>query len=267
MNNLDTTQLGRMPIVLDDLRFINDSIKEALNGIVAHDDTTVVVLSGCIVDYTALASGTLNMTSGSIFWNGEIFKVAAVSGITYDLTVRWEMFESNDPAGQKTFANASVHQTYKVRTAVIKFGGTPPSGSVLFALTKNIFQLYKKGMADDTLVNKVTPFSSLNSPSFDQTTDSPLRAWINVDGSVSFKGELKSTLGGFGVGTVGQLEPAFIPAQSRRIAYDLYNSSSDPLAKGYMTISSTGAVTSVNTIPSVAPPAGAILRFNEEYTL
>lgn len=267
MNNLDTTQLGRMPIVLDDLRFINDSIKEVLNGIVAHDNSTVVILSGCIVDYAALAGGTLNMTAGSVFWNNEIFKVPAVSGMAYDLTVRWELVEVNDPAGLKTFANSTTHQTYKLRTVEVKRGGTPPSGSVLFALTKNIFDLYRLGMAAQTNVNKIDPFQSLNSPSFDQTTDSPLRAWLNVDGSVSFKGELKSTLGGYGVGSVGQLSTAFIPGQASRITYDLYNSSSDPLARGFMSISATGAVTTTNTIPVVSPPPGAILKFNETYNL
>jgi len=267
MNNLVTNQVGRMPIVLDDLGFINNSIKEVLKGIVGHDDTTVVIISGCVIDFPALFAGTLNMTTGFVYWNDEIFKVPAVSGMTYDFSVRWEMVEVNDPAGLKTFGSSSVHNTYKIRTVEARQGGTPPGGSVLFALTKNIFELYRAGMAAFTHVNKVNPFSSLNSPNFDQTTDSPLRAWKNTDGSVSIKGELKTTLGGYGVGTVGQLSSAFTPGQTRRITYDLYTAGSDPIARGFMTISSTGAVTTTNTLPLVNPPAGAILKFNEAYSL
>jgi hypothetical protein len=262
MNNLKTTDLGRMPIVLDDLRFINDSLKEVINGIVAHDTSSVVILSGCEIDYTSLSAGTLNMTAGAVYYNGEIYSVNAVTSMTYDLTVRWEIEETNDPAGLKTFASGTSHNTYKIRKAVVKQGGTVPSGALYFALTRSIFDIYRNGMGKYTELVKVDPFISVDSP-YSKSANNPLRAWKNVNGSISFTGEL-ITSGGNG-STIGLLDPEFRPTKTRNIVFDVFEPSGVYIETLGCSISASGSIGFLGTSPISAYPANSVLRFNEQY--
>jgi len=128
MNNLKTTDNGGFPFVLDDLRWEADAVREAFFGLVTAWGVTAsdsYILSGCDNVINGL---NYDVGAGYIVLEGEVFKVDAHSVvITAPIgeTHTWEIVETNDPAGTKTFDAGGTFETYKIRRAQITTSLTP----------------------------------------------------------------------------------------------------------------------------------------------
>lgn len=132
MNELKTTGLGGLPIALDDIRFVYDAIKQALNGLSnALSLTNVdgignphpVKLWGCTITADIVSAAPLvkySVSEGFISMGGEIFYVPSTFILANSGdTIYFVISESYDSAGELTFADQSVQNIYKIRNATI----------------------------------------------------------------------------------------------------------------------------------------------------
>lgn len=122
MNKLITTDNGGFPFQLDDLRFVDDSVRNVLKGImsaygIAADESFILSGSG-----STLNGGNYDIATGYISLDGEILEVEAHS-ITTTLAPGefhvWKLKTANDPAGLKTFESTISFDTYEVRQAEV----------------------------------------------------------------------------------------------------------------------------------------------------
>ncbi|MCX6232607.1 MAG: hypothetical protein NTZ33_13810 [Bacteroidetes bacterium] len=127
MNKLITTDNGKLPIVLDDFRFLDTAVRDAFKGLVSAFGiaaTDSFKISGCVV---TIVGTTYNWTEGYLCLGGEILFVPAGSVVTPAVWPAGEFLEwivdiNYDIAGNKLFYDASSHDTYQIRTAKLAFG-------------------------------------------------------------------------------------------------------------------------------------------------
>lgn len=133
MNKLKTTNTGGMPIVLDDLRWLESAEREALVGVIKtliSYDINAAIISGC--DVVDTEQGDMwSCSEGFIFFNNEIFFVPEqlvfndgnIGNLYFAEDISYE-----SPAGLKTFNNAVPHETYEIRQAQMLYvsGIYPP---------------------------------------------------------------------------------------------------------------------------------------------
>lgn len=124
MNKFITTDVGGLPITLDDFRFIDDSVRNAFFGFSGAFGSATedgFTLQGAGVTFNGLS---YDVAAGYIAYGGEIFEVLAhnVAAPGVGETLIWRINTSNDPAGNKTFDSGGTFDTYQLRRAsVISF--------------------------------------------------------------------------------------------------------------------------------------------------
>ena len=163
MNIFKTTDNGGLPFVLDDIRFEQEAVREAFLGLVTSWGVTSsdsYTLSGCVV--TAGGGGTYNITAGYIALAGEIFKVDAqtTAAVPFGEFLQWEVEETNDPTGLKTFFSAASFDTYKIRRLKANVVASISSLNALTAKT-----IHQKIAENTAVINGVfTTYDLENSP-------------------------------------------------------------------------------------------------------
>ncbi|HXU28011.1 MAG TPA: hypothetical protein VN698_12345 [Bacteroidia bacterium] len=111
MQELDTTHNGGHPLVGDDLMFMQDGAREG--GMATMQDVVGVpmVLSGCV--FTTPVTGQWNWTAGLVYYNGNIYRLAAgsqvVSGAQY---LNWQFASVTLSAGDDVYEDGSTQHTY-----------------------------------------------------------------------------------------------------------------------------------------------------------
>lgn len=119
MDKFITTDLGGLPLKLNDLRFQDQAYRLALNDIlksIIGDDSAVIY--GCVI--TPSGSNTYSVDEGAIYFQNELWHV-------YQHTFAWQVGEipqwhfitEFDAEGSKTFYNGQQFQTYQRRYAVV----------------------------------------------------------------------------------------------------------------------------------------------------
>lgn len=129
MNFLKTDINGGFPFVLDDLRFADASIRKALTDL-------VIGLNGggldCIVlGVEVTGPGALqDVSAGLLLVDGELIQVDAHTVGTIDIAdyQKITIVETADAAGNKTFEDTNVHDTYIKRRVVLEAGFDPAPG-------------------------------------------------------------------------------------------------------------------------------------------
>ena len=163
MNIFKTTDNGGLPFVLDDIRFEQEAVREAFFGLTTSWGITQAdsyVLNGAVV--TAGGGGTYDITEGFIVLAGEIFKVdtQTTASVPFGQFLQWEIEETNDPAGLKTFFSAASFDTYTIRRLKANVVGIVTTLNAL--TTKTIHQ---KIAANTAVINGVwTNYDLENSP-------------------------------------------------------------------------------------------------------
>lgn len=143
------TYEGGQPVWLDDLKFIEKSVKDTfIRAIAAFAQYPYIncILQGCEVTET---EDYVNWTSGVIMFDGEILGIDAgripiQSGQTYSFAI----IESYDPFGERTFRDGQSHNCYQIRTATIAYNGdrahSVDGTPVLREEMDNLYHLEKK---------------------------------------------------------------------------------------------------------------------------
>ena len=158
MNKFTTTDVGGLPIVLDDFRFIDDSVREAFFGIVTAWGVTneeSYILSGCEITLGV----NISVAAGYVVIQGEVYKFNAQS-ITGTAPsgeeVTFVPSTAFDSAGNKTFDSGGTFDTYQLRTAALQYNIIAATNFKLFAAL--------------TIHEKI---AALSAPT--------LGAWVNID--------------------------------------------------------------------------------------
>jgi|GEM_PF-3846008 len=134
MNKLKTDQNGGMPFVVDDLRWIDDSVRDAFLGVLsAFGDS--YRLSGAV----ATVNGTnLDISDGYVVIGGEVMEVVAHSVTNVSGNDYYFQLEENTPGsggvpdadGYKLFGDAISRDTYYIRRAHVIGDTTQPPNSL-----------------------------------------------------------------------------------------------------------------------------------------
>lgn len=128
MNRIDTNINGGFPVTLNDLRFIDDAIRLALDDILkglAGDQP--VIIFGCTV--SPLEQGDYQVSAGAVFYQGEIWHVYQHL-LSYSQIPDWAFYLTYDPTGNKTFKDGIQHNTYEIRKAILCDSASHPGGTV-----------------------------------------------------------------------------------------------------------------------------------------
>jgi len=131
MNKLKTTDNGGFPFVLDDIRWIDNSVRDAFKGLVSGlgiTASTSFKISGCVV---SKVGSVYSWTEGYICLMGEILKVEAGSVTTpmqpwqQNYGLYWQLDVSYDISGNKIFESGISYDTYEIRKGKLVYGIFP----------------------------------------------------------------------------------------------------------------------------------------------
>ena len=122
MDKLKTSTNGGFPLTLDDVRHLQNSIRDAILGLSAPYGTTIAgsyILSGCEYVVEPSPSTVDTIKDGWIVLGGEICKVNehTVSKFIPGTKRLWVVEESNDANGLKVLENGTTYNSHAIRTA------------------------------------------------------------------------------------------------------------------------------------------------------
>lgn len=129
MRKIDTTNVSstaRQPFYGRSLQHIQDGYTEALNSIckaLIHNYTTndVIILDG-LVD-TGTAGVDYNISAGSVYYNGEVYQIAATGVLTIASNVAvMTITTTYQPGDPSLFSNGVSYNVHQIRTGVIALG-------------------------------------------------------------------------------------------------------------------------------------------------
>lgn len=158
MNKLINTDSGGYPFVLDDLRFVDDAVREALKGNLNFLGDGFV-LSANYNDITAATSWSFPETFAIL--NGEILRIPAFTANSSPAVGKYYKLEldstfTGTTPGLKTFLDASSNETYNVRNGKLTLQTTPLVGGEIVILSGNTAKweyydvnTHKKRLADN----------------------------------------------------------------------------------------------------------------------
>ena len=112
MNKIDFSKLGGYPLCQDDLEYMQDGITNAMLALFAGLGNGPYIISGCAVTVTLVTGTTYNtsITSGWIYYNGDIIPVTACSLNGVDLGVNgvYAVVTNSDVPNPLAFENGSA---------------------------------------------------------------------------------------------------------------------------------------------------------------
>ena len=142
MNQINTSNVNdslnrEQPFLAPSLAFVQASTIEALNNIVvgllgaSYSTSTPYVLFGCIRSgaIDGASSGSVSITAGAIFYNGEVFTVPAFSGTMASANaVYFTLTTTNTSPDPVTFSDGSSFNVHNIRQmdASVATSGTFP---------------------------------------------------------------------------------------------------------------------------------------------
>lgn len=117
MNKLLTNLTGKMPVFLEDLGFVDASVREAFYAIMSTfgvDITDSFKISGCVV---TVNNSDYSCAAGYISYQGEIYRVDSHTHTNVSGTVGFQPVITYDPTGNKLFKDTTSKDTWEIRKA------------------------------------------------------------------------------------------------------------------------------------------------------
>lgn len=119
------TSTAKQPIVQGTIEFLQDSYKEIfnalVNGMIIYTTNDLIILYGCVVS----GLGPYDVTAGAIYYNGEVYLVDAVSGLTPGggQTIVWKIVQTFDNTiDPLTFSDLSQHSVHEISKIALQVG-------------------------------------------------------------------------------------------------------------------------------------------------
>ncbi|MGM9774886.1 MAG: hypothetical protein ACI3Y2_06775 [Candidatus Egerieousia sp.] len=114
------TYNGEQPVFLDDFNFIQDATQDAIRMLanaLMRNDASSCILWGCRITYT---SHSIAWTDGLVMLAGEILPIRAGElPWVEDQSMYFQILETLDPAGERTYKDGSEHSCFAEREARI----------------------------------------------------------------------------------------------------------------------------------------------------
>jgi len=152
MNRFDTSANGRMPFVLDDIRFQGEVLEFVVSLIMGSLAGQNCILTGCNPIGSIYQSGT-------VYINGELFEVSGAN-IT-STPAKLVLIETPLISGTKIYGDGSTHQTHINRRLLIENSTASPFFAKLPVKTLNQLLLEKftgTPFADGVMKNVANKF-------------------------------------------------------------------------------------------------------------
>lgn len=146
MNRLKTEfNAAGQPIELDDLRWIENGVKEAFEAVFAAYGQDRFIISGCEIEYNPVTH-YYDCTEGFIYYNGEILYCAGGSAYQDEShTPVFELDVSYDPAGYEECGDGNSYDTYEIRAALYhEIDPAQTSGKLIAMTAKRLPQLIQE---------------------------------------------------------------------------------------------------------------------------
>lgn len=206
MNNLKTNYNGGFPLVLDDLRWIDASVREAFKGIMSAFNATgseTFILIGCV---RTVDTGVVSISAGYVSIGGEVCAVSAHSYAepTGGDVEYWSLVTSFDTDGDKEFQDTTVNQTYEIRKAKVLVAASVPADHSAYDSLETIHKYIVDKLPRDSwkLFNTLTVgVSGLFPGTWNALCYKDLDGFIHLKGTLLFEDEspgpisvLKATL-------------------------------------------------------------------------
>jgi hypothetical protein len=122
---------GGQPVVFDDFRFMDAAVRDAFTKIVIglNNGGLNCIVQGC--EFLGQVGTNDQFSAGLLLIDGELVVLDAQNALTTDLcdSQTLSVTETAEPAGNKTFEDAGVHDTYIKRRAIITGEYAPLSGN------------------------------------------------------------------------------------------------------------------------------------------
>jgi len=164
MNIFKTDINGKLPFVLDDLRFMDNIYRKSFEALMNGLNPNCIIY-GC--NYTT-TQGTVVIDAGAVVINGEICLVKAHTVNAMEVKkIRFELKESVNSAGNKLFGDGTIHETYLIREAEGVVFTTPLPNDVLLGTHSLLEQIAKwteseEGFATSVVVSDSNKLSAIN---------------------------------------------------------------------------------------------------------
>lgn len=141
MNRLNLTFLGGDPLTLDDLEFLQNALIETLTGVASvfqNGTLDPIIVSG--INFVTSGSNYI-VSNGYIIYNKEFYYV---EGGTFPTSTVFciDIAEAYDSAGNQTFEDLTVNQTWIIRRGKVK-GITGGPGEIDIADFISLKQAYQ----------------------------------------------------------------------------------------------------------------------------
>lgn len=183
MNELKTDIDGGFPVVLDDMRWVTGTTRDAFKAIFEPYNLGAnypIILSGCS---RSIANNTVTITEGYVLINGEPLKVDEHSFPYVGSNAEyWDVETTLDANGEKDFQDLQTHQTYLVRRGVVKSAAALPVGYYEYSTTKTYLQHVYGGLPFDAW----TPVPM--SVDLVYTVQEAVKVYKDLEGFVHIKG-------------------------------------------------------------------------------
>jgi hypothetical protein len=144
MNRLKLDIRGGMPLHQEDIRFLDDSFRQAFTDISRSllMPVEAAILWGCNI---AQVSSGYSVSEGSIFYQNEVWHVTPhtmPSPIPMPDEPRWRFSSIPGPEGSRTFFNGESHNVHLIRQAVLSLATVNgETGSINVSMLPRLDQL------------------------------------------------------------------------------------------------------------------------------
>lgn len=189
MNKLQL-QPGGHPLTIEDLLFMQQANIDGFEMVIRMfaDGNTPCIITGCQKTAGAVA-GTVDISQGAIFHNGELWFTIATLGITDSPNIYFAPSITYQAPTPVTYANAALVNVKEIRVMEIGIGNPVPTGGVAYTDCIVLTTMLKR---------KSTPWITVGSAQcpFDEQAVSvgisghPLEFQKNVIGDLVFRGRL-----------------------------------------------------------------------------
>jgi hypothetical protein len=152
MKKLLTNYYGRMPVVLNDVRFLDSSYREVFETFLNLMEANNTILYGC--DVSNNGDGTYSVTAGAVVINSEVYLCEAHSFPCTNINEAYFVVSVDyDPEGSKTFGDNSVRDTYQLNKIVAEQHAVQPLNSINVNSAK--YEFYTKSRVITEIDNAI----------------------------------------------------------------------------------------------------------------
>jgi hypothetical protein len=187
MNKLITDIEGGFNLKMDDFRWIENGLIEALKGIVSPfvDENNIYILSGCELSIT---TNDITLTEGFVYWDGEIYYVPVQQQANLNKKFKYlQVDETFDPSGWRQFKDGIFHNIHAIRQLVLVQDSVLPTGTIPFTNIRTAVSIMAGKLKEITEIYQVLSIQAAGGNNYE------LRGFVDFSGTIFLSGRMVLT--------------------------------------------------------------------------